>query len=115
MRYDKDNTRRIGGLLLDLLMLSFIISFSFTDVKITRGYESTSLTVKKAKGDHTLVRDFDSVFSSFQKQISKVLPEHPNSLGVIFEFPRIEDVKILVSATSYLHNTIYTNTTINAP
>ncbi|MEO5979570.1 MAG: hypothetical protein ABIS36_21235 [Chryseolinea sp.] len=113
MRYDKD-TRRIGGLLLDLLMLSVIIFFSITDLKITRGYDSITLTVEKSKDDHKLVSGFDSVFSSFQKQISKIHPEQ-NTLGAIFKFPHTEDVRITVSATPYLYNPIFTNTTINAP
>ena len=114
MRNDKDNTRRIGGLLLDLLMLSFIISLSFADVKITRGYETSDLSIKKST-EHKIVSDFDSVFGSFNKQLSKILPEHSSSLGSNFEFPQAEDARIVAFATQYLYNVIYAYTTINAP
>ncbi len=116
MRYEKDNTRRIGGLFLDLLMLSFIISFSLADVKIADGYSSSGPTATICQDDHIIVHDFHSIFGSFLKQISQAHPDNIQSLGVIFDFPNIKDAEPVVFAnTQYLYNTIYTNTTINAP
>lgn len=116
MRYDKEHTRRIGGLLLDVLMLGFIVSFSFSDVKISDGYTDGELTVQACPQDHVIFRDFDSVFGSFLKHISKLTQDSDQALGVIFDFPRTTEVKIVVcSNAKYLYNSIYTNTTINAP
>jgi len=116
MRNDKDNTRRIGGLMLELLMLSFIISFSLADVKITDGTSDSILTVQTAPDDHIIIGNFDSLFGSFLKHISKVQPHTSQSLGLIFDFVPTDEVKRIVLADSqYSYKTVYTNTTINAP
>jgi hypothetical protein len=116
MRNDKDNTRRIGGLMLDLLMLSFIIAFSFADVKITDSTANTILTVQEAPDDHIIIRNFDSLFASFQKHISKVQPHTSHSLGVIFDFlPQEEAKRIVLADSQYSYNAVCADTRINAP
>ena len=116
MRNDKDNTRRIGGLMLDLLLLSFIVSFSLSDVKITDGNTDDTVTISAAPEDHIIVSNFDSLFGSFLKQLSKVQPPASQFIGVIFDFPRSEEVKRIVLAdTLCLYKTVFANATINAP
>ncbi|HTE33423.1 MAG TPA: hypothetical protein VK666_23740 [Chryseolinea sp.] len=117
MRSKKDNTRRVGGLLLDLLMLSFIISFSLADVKITNGYvEDSVLIIRPAPNNVTIVRDFDTVFSTLLKNAPKFQPDNSQSLGVIFDLSPVKDaMRVVLITMPYFHKNIYANTTINAP
>lgn len=115
MRYNKEHTRRIGGLLLDVLMIGFIVSFSFSDVKISDGYTDGLLTFHSSPDEHIVFRDFDSVFGSFLKHISKITQADVHPLGVIFDFARVEVKSVVYFNARYLYNSIYTNTTINAP
>jgi hypothetical protein len=117
MRYNKDNTRRVGGLLLDLLMLSFIISFSLADVKITNGFsEDSVLIVRPSPSNVAIVSDFDTVFSTLLKNAPKFQPDNSQSLGVIFDLPPVKDaMRVVFISMLYFHKNIYANATINAP
>ncbi|MEJ7643543.1 MAG: hypothetical protein WKF87_03045 [Chryseolinea sp.] len=71
MRIDKDNTRRIGGLMLDLLMLSFIISLSLADIKIIDRSTNSQLSIKTAHPDQIIVGN------SFKKIICSAVTFSP--------------------------------------
>lgn len=116
MRKEKDNTRRIVGLLLDALMLSFIVSFSLADVRIVDVYPGTACEVTETNHDLILVRELDAMCSSFIKQISQAQPAHIQSFGSILKSPLMVDASLVVeTSTRSLYNANYTNTTINAP
>ena len=116
MRKEKDNTRRIGGLLLDALMLSFIVSFSLADVRIVDVYPDSACHVTQTNEDLILIRELDAVCTSFVKQISQAQPALIFSLDSILKSPLLADAGLVVlTSTQQLYNTIYTNTTINAP
>jgi hypothetical protein len=116
MRKQKDNTRRIGGLLLDALMLSFIVSFSLADVRIVDVYPNSACQITQTNDDVILIRELDAVCTSFIKQISQAQPALILSLDSILKSPRLPDAGLVIlTSTQQLYNTIYTNTTINAP
>lgn|GEM_PF-2851254 len=117
MRKEKDNTRRIGGLLLDALLLAFIVSFSLADVHIIDGYSSNSCEVSEAHDDLILFRELDAVCNSLTKHISQTQPSHIFSLNsLLSKSPRVADAGLVVlRGTQQLYNIVYTNTTINAP
>jgi len=115
MRKEKDNTRRIGGLLLDALMLSFIVSFSLADVRIIDVYAPSYCEVSEANDDLILFRDLDAVCTSFIKQISQAQPALIH-LDSILKSPLVAGAGlVVVTRAQHLYNVIYTNTTINAP
>ena len=116
MRKEKDNTRRIGGLLLDALLLAFIVSFSFADVRIVDGHANGACTVTETNDDLILIRELDAVCTSFIKQISQAQPSLIFSLDSILKSPHVADAGLVIlTGTQHLYNIIYTNTTINAP
>lgn len=116
MRKEKDNTRRIGGLLLDALMLSFIVSFSLADVRIVDVYPNSLCEVSEANDDLILIRELDVVCTSFIKQLSQAQPALIHSLDSILKSPLVAGAGlVVVTSAQQLYNTIYTNTTINAP
>jgi len=116
MRKEKDNTRRIGGLLLDALMLSFIVSFSLADVRVVNVYSNSFCEVSEANDDLILIRELDAVCNSFVKQISQAQPALIHSLDSILKWPLVADAGLVVFTSGrQLYNTFYTNTTINAP
>jgi hypothetical protein len=116
MRKEKDNTRRIGGLLLDALMLSFIVSFSLADVRIVDVYPNSFCEVSEANDDLILIRELDAFCTSFIKQISQAQPALIHSFDSIFNSPLAADAGlVMLTRAQHLYSTIYTNTTINAP
>jgi hypothetical protein len=116
MRKEKDNTRRIGGLLLDALMLSFIVSFSLADVRIVDVYSSVACEVSAADNSVIPVHNFDALCTSFVKQISQAQPAHIQSFGPILKSPlTVVAGLVVVTSAQHLYNAICTNTTINAP
>ena len=116
MRKEKGNTTRIGGLLLDALMLSFIVSFSLADVRVVDVYTNSGYEVSEATDDHIFIRELDAVCSSFVKQISHTQPSLICSLDSILKSPLVADAGLVVlTSAQHLYNVIYTNTTINAP
>ncbi len=117
MRRKTDNTRRIGGLLLDLLMLSFIVSFSFADVRIVDGYTETAFETYTSDDENTIVViALDAVCNSFLKHIGQAQPALWQSYGFIFESPFVTASRVVqVESIQYLYNAICANTTINAP
>ncbi|MGC3948105.1 MAG: hypothetical protein QM762_26950 [Chryseolinea sp.] len=116
MRKEKDNTRRIGGLLLDALLLAFIISFSLADVRIIDVHSSNGCAVTETNDDLILIRELDAVCNSFVKQISQAQPSLIFSLDSILKSPLVADASLVtLTGAQQLYNTIYTNTTINAP
>ena len=116
MRKERDNTRRIGGLLLDALMLAFIVSFSLAGVRVVDAHPNSGCIVSEANDEPIIIRELDAVCNSFAKQISQAQPSVIFSLDSILKSPLIADAGLVVLAgTQHLYNTIYTNTTINAP
>ena len=116
MRKEKDNTRRIGGLLLDALMLSFIVSFSLADVRIMDVHSQSCCKISEANDDLILIRDLDAVCTSFIKQISQAQPALIHSIDSIFRSPLAADAGlVMLTRAQHLYSAIYTNTTINAP
>lgn len=116
MRRKTDNTRRIGGLLLDLLMLSFIVCFSFADVRIVDGYTETVADAYTSDDDNTIVViALDAVCNSSLKHIAQAQSPLWQSFGSVFESPFVTARVVHVESIQYLYNAIYTNTTINAP
>lgn len=116
MRNEKDNTRRIGGLLLDALMLSFIVSFSIADVRIVDVYSDTRCDISESKDDFILVRELDALCSSFVKQISQAQPAHILSIGPRLTSPLVAAAGlVMLPGTQRLYSSTCTNTTINAP
>jgi hypothetical protein len=116
MRKEKDNTRRIGRLLLDALMLSFIVSFSMADVRIADVYPSATCEVSTADNSAAPLHNFDALCTSFVKQISQAQPAHIQSFGSILKSPLMVFAGlVVVTSAQHLCNAIYTNSTINAP
>lgn len=116
MRKQQDNTRRIGGLLLDALMLSFIVSFSLADVRIVDVYSNSSCELSATNQDIILIRELDAVCSTFVKLFPQAQPAQLHSLGSILKSPLMAEAGFVdVTGPQHLYNVIYTNTTINAP
>jgi len=116
MRKEKDNTRRIGRLLLDALLLSFIVSFSLADTRIADVYSSMACEVNAADSDYLPFHNVDALCSCFVKQMSQAQPAHIQSFGSVLKSPLMAVAGlVVVTSAQHLYNAIYTNATINAP
>lgn len=116
MRKEKDNTRRIGGLLLDAIMLSFFISFSLVDARIPAPCSHSAHEVSSPHDDLIPLHEFDALCGRFAEQVSTAQPTHIQSLDSLLRTPLIMIVGLVVTnSAQHLYNIVYTNTTINAP
>lgn len=115
MGYYKNKTKRIGGLLLDVLMLVFVLTFSWHDVKVIDRKWQGVLTISTEPLDQISFHDSSFISGSFLKLTSKIQLAN-NFSGIGGDFPSLEiatNVAFLV--TPSLFNTFYRNITINAP
>ena len=116
MRKQRDNTRRIGGLMLDELMLSFIISFSLADVRIVDVYANSTCELSATNQDLILIRELDAVCSAFLKVLPQAQPAQIHSLNSILKAPLLAESGFAAVAGPYhLYDGNYTSTNINAP
>lgn len=116
MNQNKNKSRRVGGLLLEVLMLAFIFAYSWTDAKAIDHHHIGELTISAAPVEQIVFRDSDSSPESLIPVSSKALAYDSEVSNSTIDLPSMEvfTSKAFLIAPS-LYNTFYTVTTIGAP
>jgi hypothetical protein len=110
-----DHTRRIGGLLLEVLVLVFVFSGSFIDIELFDN-DKGSLTVRASPVEQIAYRDPNSSSKLLSEFHGKVQNPHGHFTPFIIDFANQEIVnasRFLISLS--LYNIFYTHLTSQAP
>jgi hypothetical protein len=109
-----DHTRRLGGLLLEVLVLVFVFSGSCLDIELFDN-DKGSLTVRASPLEQIAFRDPNSSLRSLEFH-GKVQNPHGHFTPFIIHFANQEIInasRFLISGS--LYNTFYTHLTSQAP
>jgi len=116
MGLDKNNTRRIGGVFLEALMLVIIFTFSRPDTKVIDRNPKGILTISAAPAEQLVFFHASSISESFLKVISKIQLANSEFGGLVTDLPTLEiAASMAFLITESFYKTFYTNVTINAP
>src|SRR5262245_53123185 len=107
-----DHTRRLGGLLLEVLVLVFVFSGSFTDIELFDN-DKGSLTVRASPVVQIAYREPNSSPRPLSVSHGKVQNPHSHFTPFITNREVINASRFLISAS--LYNTFYTHLTSQAP
>jgi hypothetical protein len=113
MRIAKNKTRHVGRLMLDVIMLVFVFTFSLPDTNVIDDSTEGQLTISASPLDQIVFGDLSTYLGH---AINKIQFANNESSDVVINFPSDKTatrVAFLISPP--LDNTLYTNTTINAP
>ncbi len=104
------------SLLLEVLMLAFIFTYSWTGAKDTDHHADGKLVISAAPVEQIVFRDSDSSTKTLLPTLSKSAPDDSELNRNIIDLASIEvltcDALLIVAS---LYNTFYTTTTIGAP
>ncbi len=106
----------MGGILLEMLMLTFLFAYSWINVNVQERRSTEGLTISVSPVDQLVFRDSDSSSELLLSTVSKTLFSYGDILNLVFDLPGLElstNSALLVSHS--LYNTFYTNTFIGAP
>ena len=110
-----DHTRRIGGLLLEVLVLVFVFSGACLDIELFDN-DKGSLTVRASPVQQIAFRDTNSSVKSLSEFQGKVQNPHSHFTPFIIDFANQEIInasRFLIGCS--LYNTFYTHLTSQAP
>ena len=113
MRIAKNKTRHIGRLMLDVIMLAFVFTFSLPETNVVDNRAEGQLTISASPLDQIVFGDLSAFLGH---AINKIQFANNESSDVVINFPSEKmatRVAFLISPP--LENILYTNTTINAP
>jgi hypothetical protein len=115
MNLTSEHTRRIGGLLLEVLVLVFVFSGSCLDIEVFNHY-NRELTVKTAPVEQIAFRDPNHSLKSLTGCNDKVRSSHGHYtlFLAILESRKIKNAPALFISSS-LYNNFYTHLTAKAP
>ncbi len=116
MKQLTDQKRRIGGILLEALVLIFVFSSSFLQGGIVDKNLKNQLVIKISPVEQIAFRDSDSLSKSLLEFISKVQISLSDLNPLMVELPAL----VIESATFFavnpsLYNTFYVCLSANAP
>lgn len=116
MKQFSDNKRRIGGLLLEVLVLIFLFGGSWFGTEFSEENKG-ELVLKASPIEQIAFCDSDSYMKSLLDFISKTQISPGNFIPFIVDFPSLEiaNTSCLLSVTHSLYNTFYTHLTAKAP
>lgn len=110
-----DHTRRLGGLLLEVLVLVFVFSGACLDIELFDN-DKGSLTVRASPVQQIAFRDSNSSIKSLSESHGKVQNPHCHFTPFIIDFANQEIInasRFLITCS--LYNTFYTHLTSQAP
>jgi hypothetical protein len=111
-----NNKRQMGGILLEVLMLSFLFAYSWTDLNGHERRSTEELTISVSPADQLVFRDSDSSSELIFSAVSKTFIVCGKILNLDFDLLGLElstNSALLVSRS--LYNPFYTTTFIGAP
>lgn len=112
----KNNTTRIGGLLLEALMIVFVVLNSWFPVTTTHSNPQGGSSLSVNPVEQLVFSDSHSSSESLLQIISKIQVLESEISLVAIDVPGLElSASEALFVASALYNTFYTNTTINAP
>jgi hypothetical protein len=108
--------RRIGGLLMEALVLIFVFSSAWSQTEFADQYERGQLIVKTSPVEQIAFRDSDSYIKSLLDFISKVQISEGNFTPFTVDLPSLEIANTSCLYISHsLYNSFYTHLTAKAP
>lgn len=108
--------RRIGGLLLEALVLVFVFSGAWSQAEFVDQSERGQLIVKTASIEQITFRDSDSYVKSLLDFISKVQMSAGNFAQFVVDLPSLEIANTsCLYITHSLYNSFYIHLTAKAP
>lgn len=111
-----NNKRLMGGILLEVLMLTFLFAYSWTSVNVHERRSTEELTFSVSPVDQLVFRDSDSSSESLLSSFSKTLFSYGEILNLLFNLPGLElSTNSALFVSHSLYNPFYANTFIGAP
>ena len=116
MYHLNNKKRRIGGLLLEFLVLIFVFSGAWSQTEFVDQCERGQLVVKTAPVEQIAFRDSDSYIKSLLDFISKVQMSEGSFAQFVVDLPGLEIANTsCLYITHSLFNSFYTHLTAKAP
>lgn len=113
MRIVKNKTRQVGRLMLDVIMLAFVFTFSLPDATAIDNTDKGQLTISASPLDQIVFGDLSAFLGH---SINKIQFANNESTDVVINYPGFKiATRVAFLIAPSLDNTLYTNTTINAP
>lgn len=106
----------MGGILLEVLMLTFLFAYSWTNVNVNERRSADELTISVSPVDQLVFRDSDSSSELLLSTFSKTSLSYGEVLNLLFGLPALElSTNNALFISHSLYNPFYTNTFIGAP
>lgn len=116
MKLNKNNTKQIGVLLLEVLMVVLVFTYSWTNVKARDTQTHGGLSINAASAERVVFRNSHSSSESLLEVISKIQFSVVDFGSFLVDVPSMELATCeAFLITPALYNTFYTYTTIKAP
>lgn len=116
MNQFNNKKRRIGGLVLEVLVLIFVFSSSWSQTEFTDKNSRGQLIVKTSPVEQIAFCNSDFSLKSLLEFISKIQISHNSFSPVLVDLPaRDIENRTVFSISPSLHNTFYIHLTAKAP
>lgn len=110
-----DQKRRIGGLLLEVLVLIFVFGSSWSQAEFTQKTRDEAI-LKASPVEQIAFRDSDSYIKSLLDFISKIQVSSGGVTSLTMDLPALEIANSsCISISHSLYNSFYTHLTAKAP